>query len=369
MPIPDNITADHVLEAARRIDAGAGRVFGSPTRYEVLIGSKAYPPKALIGVAAGIATGVELGPDDFSSGVGPGQAVFVLKRLGFEVRQIDRAVDQEGQPRTFLLVWNPERWPWTSLAEECERVSRVGTVRREWSTGNTQSITTGDSVFLIMLGRKQRGVVGRGMVASPTYAKPHWDPARRDKGDTVWTVKVDFTELLDHRAAAPLDVHGSASDILQQMNWSPAASGHRIPDDIAAELTRHWLAHVKAQAALPDEILLGEEEPEGFVEGRTTTRTSIRYERSREARNRCIQRWGTRCVCCGVDLCERYGEVAAGFIHVHHLAPLAGAGGEYTVDPIKDLRPVCPNCHAVIHLQVPPLTIEAVQDHLRTGQG
>ena len=74
---------------------------------------------------------------------------------------------------------------------------------------------------------------------------------------------------------------------------------------------------------------------------------------------------GTRCACCDLDLGERYGEVAAGFIHVHHLAPLAGAGGEYTVDPIKDLRPVCPNCHAVMHLRVPPLTIEAVKEQLR----
>jgi 5-methylcytosine-specific restriction protein A len=31
------------------------------------------------------------------------------------------------------------------------------------------------------------------------------------------------------------------------------------------------------------------------------------------------------------------------------------------VDPIADLRPVCPNCHAVIHLNKQPFTIEDVQ--------
>ena len=39
----------------------------------------------------------------------------------------------------------------------------------------------------------------------------------------------------------------------------------------------------------------------------------------------------------------------AGFIHVHHLRPLSEIRGEYMVDPVADLCPVCPNCHAVIH--------------------
>jgi len=36
---------------------------------------------------------------------------------------------------------------------------------------------------------------------------------------------------------------------------------------------------------------------------------------------------------------------------VHHLVPISKIGKKYRVDPIKDLRPVCPNCHAVIHLK------------------
>jgi 5-methylcytosine-specific restriction protein A len=37
---------------------------------------------------------------------------------------------------------------------------------------------------------------------------------------------------------------------------------------------------------------------------------------------------------------------------------LAQVGGEYQVDPIADLRPVCPNCHAMLHSRRPtPLSI------------
>ncbi|MPR31936.1 HNH endonuclease, partial [Salmonirosea aquatica] len=47
---------------------------------------------------------------------------------------------------------------------------------------------------------------------------------------------------------------------------------------------------------------------------------------------------------------ERYfGEVGKGFIHVHHVNQISSIGNEYNVDPIKDLIPVCPNCHAMIH--------------------
>jgi predicted HNH restriction endonuclease len=55
-----------------------------------------------------------------------------------------------------------------------------------------------------------------------------------------------------------------------------------------------------------------------------------------------------------------YGKVADGYIHVHHLRPLSEVNGEYVVDPVKDLRPVCPNCHAVLHLGGECRSIEEV---------
>jgi predicted HNH restriction endonuclease len=41
--------------------------------------------------------------------------------------------------------------------------------------------------------------------------------------------------------------------------------------------------------------------------------------------------------------------------------PIAKIGKAYEVDPVKDLRPVCPNCHAILHRKDPPLTIEAAR--------
>lgn len=77
------------------------------------------------------------------------------------------------------------------------------------------------------------------------------------------------------------------------------------------------------------------------------------YERNIEARRRRIEHHGTSCRICGFDFGRVYGEVAEGFIHVHHLRALSEIGEEYQIDPVMELRPVCPNCHAVLHRRLP----------------
>lgn len=73
------------------------------------------------------------------------------------------------------------------------------------------------------------------------------------------------------------------------------------------------------------------------------------YERDPRARRACINHWGAKCCVCEFDFQLVYGEIGEGFIHVHHLTPLSKVGKAYKVNPTKDLRPVCPNCHSMIH--------------------
>lgn len=83
------------------------------------------------------------------------------------------------------------------------------------------------------------------------------------------------------------------------------------------------------------------------------------------ARQRCIAYYGASCTVCGFNFSRTYGSVGEGYIHTHHLKPISELGERYEVDPVADLRPVCPNCHAVIHRKVPPYTIEEVVEMLR----
>ena len=109
--------------------------------------------------------------------------------------------------------------------------------------------------------------------------------------------------------------------------------------------------------------LVGDAYSEGSVE-----RVSVnRYERNSRARLECIRHHGARCAVCDIDFEERYGEIGKGFIHVHHKRPLAALGKRYRLNAVKDLVPVCPNCHAMLHKREPPYDVEELRAILRSA--
>ncbi len=103
------------------------------------------------------------------------------------------------------------------------------------------------------------------------------------------------------------------------------------------------------------------EESSIHIEGASVSVKVNRFERNQQARLACIARHGVTCKVCNINFGEVYGDIGAGFIHVHHVTPLSEIKQEYTVDPAKDLVPVCPNCHAMLHRKVPPYTISELQ--------
>lgn len=98
-----------------------------------------------------------------------------------------------------------------------------------------------------------------------------------------------------------------------------------------------------------------------YLEGATKRINVNVYERNSKARKKCIEHWKVDCFICGFNFQETYGDIGKDFIHVHHLKPLNEINGEYEVDPIEDLRPVCPNCHAMIHRKKDTYTIEEIK--------
>jgi hypothetical protein len=95
--IPSGLTRDHVLQALADLDAGVDHPFGQPTGYELVHEGKQYAPKAAIGLACKYSQGRVLLPEEFSGGEAPGQANFVLRKLGFTVV---RKGEPEQEPET-----------------------------------------------------------------------------------------------------------------------------------------------------------------------------------------------------------------------------------------------------------------------------
>lgn len=103
------------------------------------------------------------------------------------------------------------------------------------------------------------------------------------------------------------------------------------------------------------------EEPNVYYEGKASNVELTRYERNQKARRECLNHYGANCSVCSMNFGKIYGKAGDGLIHVHHLIPVSDIREEYEIDPIQDLRPVCPNCHAVIHRRNPPYTIKEVK--------
>jgi predicted HNH restriction endonuclease len=110
----------------------------------------------------------------------------------------------------------------------------------------------------------------------------------------------------------------------------------------------------------PDEIKLNKNEK--YLEGALKSITVNAFERDPKARKKCIEAHGVNCIICGFNFEKQYGEIGNGFIHVHHIKPLSEIGEEYEIDPIKDLCPICPNCHAMMHRKNPPYSTEEIKN-------
>jgi 5-methylcytosine-specific restriction protein A len=96
---------------------------------------------------------------------------------------------------------------------------------------------------------------------------------------------------------------------------------------------------------------------QAFVEGKVSRILVNRYERNPLARRICIQTHGINCAVCDFNFRDFYGDMGDGYIQVHHLIPLASLGKEYNLQPNQDLVPVCPNCHAMLHMSTPAFSI------------
>lgn len=204
--IPDGITPDHIRAAIHDLETGIPHPFGDSTGYDVLYNGKRYPPKAVVGLAAGKLTGQSLGPYDFKGG----------------------------------------------LRSKCFKV-------------------------------------------------------------------------------------------LTRCNFSIVTKSDTTP--------------------FPDEV-----DEKEYFEGAVSKVSVNRYERDLSARTACIAHHGTVCSVCDFDFLQVYGAIGEGFVHVHHTTPVSALGPDYRIDPTTDLRPVCPNCHAMLHKRIPPFSITELQDILASAK-
>lgn len=107
---------------------------------------------------------------------------------------------------------------------------------------------------------------------------------------------------------------------------------------------------VTVEELYPDEV----DDQVEFQEGTLKTVKINVFERNPQARAACLKKYGYDCFVCGINFEKVYGDIGKNFIHVHHKKPLALVRATYKLNPLTDLIPVCPNCHAMLHTTDPP---------------
>ena len=107
-----------------------------------------------------------------------------------------------------------------------------------------------------------------------------------------------------------------------------------------------------------------------YAEGRRVAVLVERIERDPKARLKCIEHYGAWCRVCRFDFQKTYGSIGQGFIHVHHhRVKLSQTQGVHHPDPIRDLIPLCPNCHAMVHTNKEMLSVQELQKLLEAARG
>ena len=100
----------------------------------------------------------------------------------------------------------------------------------------------------------------------------------------------------------------------------------------------------------------------GKSEGSEYEEVTKKHERNPINRELCLKVKGYICSVCGFKFEDKYGEIGKNFIEVHHSVPVSQMGEDHVVDPIKELFPLCSNCHSMIHRKNPPFTIEELKN-------
>lgn len=324
----------------------------------------------------------------------------------------------------FLLVWSVKAWGDENevrkyIKKIISSIERKGCSKENWSS--CKDVKPGDRFFMLMMGKEPRGIIGSGWISSKSYKRKDWRglPKEHIYADILFDTFLDPEENILHINVLERKI--------PNFHWKSRQRAQRLKENIAEDLEREWRAFLKRMGKLNEErieecrkkaleignkkrvnegkrrkgrkkeedkksernqleLLPDEEEVENVfrkIKKRKTKRKYLEgavkqvmvnaFERNRKAREECIKHYGTKCYVCGFDFEEMYGEIGKGFIHVHHLKPMKEIAEwykthkrRYKIDPKKELRPVCPNCHAMLHRKEPPLKIEELKKMIKT---
>jgi 5-methylcytosine-specific restriction protein A len=241
--------------------------------------------------------------------------------------------------KTYLLVWNPKKWTWTNLESDIEEVNNTGRCSENWSCGRNKSIEVGDRIFLIKVGTEPKGIIGAGFAASTPYAGKHWSGENRE----TFYIDIEYEALLNPEKEPILTLDLLELGNLAKQHWLPQTSGISIRPELVDELEALWFDFLTTANIRHNPFT---ETNSVFSEDSSDMAILAKYERNPYARKVSLEQKGYTCSSCGLDFTQHYGDNANHYIQVHDKRQ---TGEVFDINPVKDLTPICPKCHRMLH--------------------
>ena len=344
-----SIQAEHVRQAIDALGRGIDHGFGASRDYDVLLDGSRYPPKAVIGLAAQFATGNRLGPSDFSSGIGPGQACRVLHDLDFRIVGKYSDEDVFAKPR-FIPGQIYRR---AKLHDEYggQRQGGISTPKGHpfiflitGDTGSQYGYTDGfrDDGMFWYTGEGQVGNME--MVRGNAAIMNHNADGKTlhifqnvDSGSLQYVGEASY---IDHHNEVAPDREGNARQaIVFELAMMSGATGTEAPSIRAAkpkERTGLWSKSLESLRELAIADAPAESSPK--------KRKAVVRRRSEAVRVYVLRRADGTCE--GCDNPAPF-ETSDGkpYLEPHHTRRLADGGPDHP----RWVAAVCPNCHARVH--------------------
>lgn len=275
----------------------------------------------------------------------------------------------------YVLTWDADQYPNNVTFAEISQTQRNVKVNGDWSTGRSSKVMPDDRIFLFAVG-DQKGMVGSGHATSICVLKPSWKSSNKK----TYYIDIEWDTLLDRSNRLTPEELSQVTSLHWERMQNPCQKIKALEQSSLEEL---WGQHLikarkkhqhilalrkkiaqnsrKSKEKILSVIYSYELDPEKiYLEGSVASRVVDRYERNSTARKACLNEYGSVCCVCSFDFKKTYGPTGKG-IHVHHLTELATIGKEYQLDPIEDLCPVCPNCHAMLHSTRPAMSIDELK--------
>lgn len=253
-----------------------------------------------------------------------------------------------------ILGWNPDKGHWSgNYRAAMAKVRDDGRCFERWSRVGMTRLAAGTEIWLLVQETRPNrcGLIGHGTIIGESFLAAQ---STAGAADASQYVEIEFDLLLPEGEQLRTD---DLEARMPGVDWSVAPpSGIELPPEAEQTLRALWAEYVPNSTA--EKVGSLAPVPGSYPE-RSLRRVSVnRHEADGAAASVAIAHHGSSCHACGFDFEATYGPEGAALIHVHHAVPPSQLTGDYEIDPISDLVPLCPNCHHMAHQRHPtPYTV------------